>query len=77
MAGSTMVHPSAPALTDEQSAATLTLVEQAFADGMRVNDERQSHWAEPMSSAVPMSAQSTEQPFVPPEPGDATGAGVT
>jgi hypothetical protein len=77
MAGSTYVQASAPSLTDEQSQATLALVEQAFADGMRVSDERQSHMAEPMGTAVSWSAPSSEQPYVGVELGDATEAGVT
>jgi hypothetical protein len=77
MTGSTLVVPHVAPLTDEQSRATLDLVEAAFADGMRVNDERQSHMAEPMGGAVPWIAESTEQPYLPPEPGAATEAGVT
>jgi hypothetical protein len=77
MTGSTYVVPHVAPMTDSQSQATLGLVEAAFAEGMRVSAERQSHMTEPMGSAVPMSAQPTEQPYVPPEPGDATEAGVT
>jgi hypothetical protein len=73
MTGSTMVQASAPQLTDEQSAATLALVQAAFAEGMRVSDERQSHMAEPMGTAVPLVASGDpQQPYVSPELGGVT-----
>jgi hypothetical protein len=66
-----------PAEDAAAEAASLALVQAAFADGMRVNDERQSHIAEPMGGAVPWSAQSTQQPYVGVELGAATESGVT
>jgi hypothetical protein len=78
MAGSTYVQASAPSLTDEQSRATLDLVQAAFTAGYAAADERQSHMTEPMSTAVPLVAgPDNQQPFVPPEPGDSGGGGVT
>ena len=76
MAGSTLVVPHVAPLTDEQSRATLALVEAAFADGMAVSGERQSHMGDPMGGAELQPAESTQQPYAPPEPGDGQG-GVT
>jgi hypothetical protein len=77
MAG-TLVVPHVAPLTDEQSAATLAVVQSAFTAGYAASDERQSHIAEPMGTAVPLSGgPDSQQPFVPPEPGDGGGGGVT
>ena len=52
-------------------------VASAQADAMAACQEYQSHMAEPMGSAVSWSAETTQQPVVLPELGDADESGVT
>jgi hypothetical protein len=74
MAGSTMVHPSAPNLmSDPEGVAE---AQAAFAAGMAASEARQSHMLEPMGGAEARPAESTQQPYTPRDPGDGVG-GVT